>query len=48
MTKMMGGERKEREYPVLINGEKKAVKDNEKAEMIAKSLVAIHSFFCNL
>ncbi|KAI2660328.1 putative RNA-directed DNA polymerase from transposon BS [Labeo rohita] len=43
MIKRMGGERTEREYPVLMNGEEKAVKDKEKAELIAKAFVAIHS-----
>jgi len=43
MIKKMSGIRREWDYPVLVSGEEKAVTDVEKAEMIAKAFVAIHS-----
>lgn len=43
MIKSMRGIRKEKQYPVLKMREEIAVSDKEKAEMIAKALISIHS-----
>ncbi len=43
MIKSMRGIRKEWQYPILKMGEEVAVSDGEKAEMIAKALIQIHS-----
>lgn len=43
MIKKMSGIRREWDYPVLVSGGEKAVTDKEKAEMMAKTFVAIHS-----
>lgn len=43
MIKSMRGIRKEKQYPVLKTREEIAVSDKEKAEMIAKALICIHS-----
>ncbi len=43
MIKRMGGDRREWDYPVITYEEDIAVSDKEKAEIVAKSFVKIHS-----
>lgn len=43
MTNSMRGIRREWKYPVLNLGEKVALSDEEKAEVIAKAFIEIHS-----
>lgn len=43
MTNSMRGIRREWKYPVLNLGEKVAISDEEKAEVIAKAFIEIHS-----
>lgn len=43
MIKSMRGIRREWKYPVMKVGEKAATSDEEKAEMIVKALIEIHS-----
>lgn len=43
MIRSMRGIGKEWQYPVLNMGEEIAVSDGEKAEMLAKALIQIHS-----
>lgn len=43
MLKKMGGDRKDWNYPVLSNGNEMAVTNKEKAELMVKTFVAVHS-----
>lgn len=43
MIKKMRGDRREWSYPVLTDGNKTAVTNKEKAEMLANSFVMVHS-----
>ena len=43
MIRKMGGDRREWSYPVLSDGEGVAVTNKEKAELMVKTLVTVHS-----
>ena len=43
MIRKMGGERREWDYPVIISEEETAVSNREKAEIMAKAFVKVHS-----
>lgn len=42
VMKMMGGDRREWEYPVTVTSEDETVSNRDKAEIMAKSFAKIH------